>query len=50
MRHNITLTKETSELLKSLGKDLGLKPSATITTALHALKKQEATKAWELSK
>jgi hypothetical protein len=41
MRHNVTLTKETSELLKALTKTLGLKPSAVITTALHALKKQE---------
>jgi hypothetical protein len=42
MRHNITLTKENSELLKRLGDSLGLKPSAVIATALHVLKKQEA--------
>lgn len=43
MRHNITLTKETSGLLTELCEELGLKPSAVITTALRTLKKQEST-------
>jgi hypothetical protein len=43
MRHNITLTKETSGLLKELCETMGLKPSAVITTALRTLKKQETT-------
>ena len=42
MRHNIMLTTENSSLLKKLGADMGLKPSAVISMALRALKKQEA--------
>jgi len=47
MRHNISLTKENSELLKTLEKDLGLKPSAVVATALRALKKQESSERGE---
>ncbi len=41
MRHNVILTKENSELLRTLCKSLGLRTSAVVAVALQSLKKQE---------
>lgn len=41
MRHNITLAKENSELLKELCQSMGLKPSTVIVYALRLLKRME---------
>ena len=49
MRHNVMLTKENSERLKALQKALGLRPSAVIATALHALEEKEAARNREVN-
>jgi hypothetical protein len=50
MRHNITLTKENSALLRKLQVALGLKPSAVIVNALHALEEKEAKREKEVGR